>query len=411
MSGSLAGFRVLDLGRAIAAPYCAMLLAAEGAEVIKIEPRGGDHARSSAPLVDGRSMYFATYNQGKYGIEIDFRSAAGLRILRELVGQSDVVVQNFRPGTMAAMGLAADEIWSFNPGAVITSISGFGVTGPLRGRLGIDGVAQAMSGLMHLTGDPDGPPQMPGAFLADHAAATYAALGTSMALIERSRTGQGTEVSVDLIDAAISLLGLLTGPVLAGQPGPRRHGNRDPIRAPANVFPSADGEVFLNAASDKIFSRLIEAMDRPDIPEDPRFIDWDSRMANVVDLEHEVGRWTSQFSTADLVAVCEKFGIPCGPVNDVAEALALPGLEEKGMIRTYSGSAARPLRLLGVPVRLSSSEGSAGMLPPPELGQHSVEILTRVLSYDPERIAALIESGVVGSGTAGQRSEAGHDEA
>jgi crotonobetainyl-CoA:carnitine CoA-transferase CaiB-like acyl-CoA transferase len=396
VGGSLSGFRVLDLGRAIAAPYCAMLLAAEGAEVIKVEPLEGDSARLSAPMVRGRSMYFSTYNQGKRSLSISFRSAAGREILKDLALRADVIVQNFRPGTMAAMGLAAEELWKENRGLVITSISGFGADGPLRSRLGIDGVAQAMSGVMHLTGDPLGPPMMPGAFIADTAAGSYAALGTSMALLQRERTGRGTTVDVTLIDAAVAFLGLLAGPVLAELPGPMRHGNRDPIRAPANVFPTRDGHVFLNAASEKIFARLIDAMQRPDIPTNPLFADWDARMANVEALEREVSTWTSQFTMDELAEICEKVGIPCGPVNDVPRALSTPGLAERGMIRSYD-MPGEVLKLLGVPVNIGA-DGPRDLPPPPELGEHSLSILRSVLEYDEARIRELVDSGAVHKG-------------
>jgi crotonobetainyl-CoA:carnitine CoA-transferase CaiB-like acyl-CoA transferase len=402
MSGALAGIRVLDLGRAIAAPYCALLLAAEGADVIKVEPRDGDPARTTAPIVNGRSMYFATYNQGKRSIAINFRSPGGLSILRDLAAQADVIVQNFRPGTMAAMGLDAEAIWQFNPRLILTSISGFGPTGPLRNRLAIDGVAQAMSGLMHMTGDPAGEPMMTGAFIADVMTATYAALGTAMALVQRERTGVGTEVDATLIDSAVAALGLHTGPVLAGGQGPRRHGNRDSIRAPANVFSTRDGQVLLNASGDNIFVRLAQAMDRPDLLADERFKHWEGRMAHVAELEAEVSAWTSKLSTAELEAICDTFGIPCGPVNDVSTALSLPGLAERGMIRSYDDGD-EPLRLLGVPIRISSPVASplasplaeTALRPPPALGQHSVEILTDVLGYPAEQVDDLVKSGIV----------------
>ncbi|MEO5965306.1 MAG: CoA transferase, partial [Candidatus Limnocylindrales bacterium] len=314
MTGPLDGFRVLDLSRFIAGPFCGQILGDMGADVIKVERPGGEDARSQGPFLDGESLYAMAYNRNKSSLTLDTRNPLAGPVLERLVAWADVLIENYRPGTLAAMGLGWERLHQAYPRLVLTSLSGFGQTGPLAERPLFDPIAQAASGLMSLTGEPDGPPMLAGTYIADHVAGLYGAIGTQAALMARAWTGVGQRVDVASLDALVSVLG--TRPMAYAMLGAQseRRGSRDPYSAPANVFPTTDGHVYLHAGTDSLFPRLCAVIGRDDLAADPQFATIASRLGNVDALEAEVAAWTSARSSDEVEAVMAAAGVPCATV-------------------------------------------------------------------------------------------------
>ena len=309
--GALAGVRVLDLSRFIAGPICAQILGDMGAEVIKVERPGGEDARFQGPFVDGESLYPIAYNRNKASITLDTRHGDAPPILERLVGWADVLVENYRPGTLAAMGFGWPRLHAAWPRLILTSLSGFGQTGPLAERALFDPIAQAASGLMSLTGDPDGPPTLVGTYIADHVAGLYGAIGTLVALIARGTSGSGQRVDVASLDALVSCLGTnpMASLMLGAEPG--RQASRDRYSAPANVFPASDGHVYLHGGTDELFPRLCATIGRPELAQDQRFADIAHRLANVEPLEAEIAAWTAVHTRAEIEDALAVAGVPC----------------------------------------------------------------------------------------------------
>ena len=276
----LSGIRVVDLTRILAGPFCTMILADMGAEIIKIEPPGvGDPLRAQGVIKDGLSWYFAAFNRNKRSLSLNLRSEEGKAVLARLIAGSDVLVENFRPGVMAQMGFDEARRKALKPDLVYANISGFGVTGPYRDRPSFDFIAQAMSGFMAVTGTADGPPLRAGPPIADLVAGLYGALGVCAALVRRGRTGAGDSVGSSLNNGLLSLLGFLAANHLAGET-PARSGNDHAIVAPDGMFRTADGEVALAPSQEQSYQRLLDALDAPELRDDPRFASNDLRVAN-----------------------------------------------------------------------------------------------------------------------------------
>lgn len=392
---SLEGVRVLDLSRFIAGPYCAMMLGDMGAEVVKIEPPGeGEYARRALPAVDGQSLYTFIVNRNKKSLALDLRHPEGLATLKALIREADVLVENFRAGTMEQMGLGWEAVHALNPRLVMARISGFGQDGPLAQKQCFDGVAQAMSGLMDMTGQPDGPPTMIGSFMCDYTTGMYAALGILAALHARHTSGVGQLVDVSLLESALSMLmTAIPQQQLFGQTM-TRVGSRDRYVAPSNTFEAGDGRhVLMVGGDDHMFPRVLRAMKRPQLIEDPRFATMASRLAHREAVEGIVADWMRGHTADQIVAWLEAEGVPCAKVARIDEVVDNPQLRHRGAIREVEfGGVKVPMQ--GVTIHLSGTPLEIRR-PLPRVGEHNAEVLQQWLGFGPERMAALQGAGAL----------------
>jgi len=379
MTGCLDGVRVLELARFQAGPRGGMLLSDMGAEVIKIEPPGGEETRRHPPMVRGQSVYFSVYNRGKKSVCLDLRHPRGKEVLAALVPKADVVLENFRPGVMAAMGFAYERLRELNPGIVLTSVSGFGQHGPYRDRPAFDPLGQAMGGLMALTGQTEGRPVGTASSVVDRYTALHATIGTLAALRHRERTGEGQVVDVCLLDSALTMVEIPTAYYLAtGQQG--GEGGRPPYR-------TKDGWVVISAAGREMAARLTaivggEADDTPLAGSSGG----DRRRALVE-------AWAAARSTAEVCRTLEAAGIPCGPVRTIPEVASDPHLWERQMLVKMEDAVAGEMYLPGPTIKFSRTPGRIGPVPTP--GQHTDEVLGRLLDYDADRLASLRRAGAI----------------
>lgn len=365
-----------------------------GAEVIKLERPGGEDARKHAPFHRGESVYTMVYNRNKRGITLDTRHPDALGLLEDLVRHSDVVVENYRPGTMEKMGLSYDRLRELRPDITLVSISGFGQTGPDRQRALFDAVAQAASGLMSLTGSPEGEPTLTGTYVADYVAGFHGAMGALLALLHRERTGEGQHVDVGSLDALFAMLGTRPSAYAMLGEQPRRNGSRDLLTAPASVFPATDGFVYIHAGTDPLFPRLCAVMDRGDLAEDPRFADVPGRMRHVAELEAAVAQWTRPRTCPEIAAALTEAGVPFGKVADLDEVLASPQLAARDMIVDVEHPTLGPLTLPGIPIKLSASPGSIRKAPP-TVGEDNETVYRDLLGLSADRLARLRADGAI----------------
>lgn len=394
MTAALEGVRVLDLSRFIAGPLCCQILGDMGAEVIKLERPGGEDARRHQPHFNGHSIYTMIYNRNKHGITLDTRHPDARAVLEGLVAKIDVVVENYRPGTLERMGLPYERMRELNPRVVLTSISGFGQTGPNRDRALFDAIAQAASGLMSLTGAPDGEPMMAGTFISDCVSAFYGAIGTLVALHARERTGAGQHVDVSCVDAMFTCLN--THPSAYAMLGtvPHRSGNRDQITVPANVFETSDAYLYLHAGTNALFPRLAQAMGRPELAQDPRFLDQGRRLENVEALEAIVRGWTLSLTTEQVAAALEQAGVPFSKVLSVPEIVESPQVAARDMLIEVEHPEIGTMQLPGIPIKLSGTPGTVRK-PPPIPGEDNEAVYGGLLGMHDDDIAALRSAGVI----------------
>lgn len=392
---SLEGVRVLDLSRFIAGPYCAMMLGDMGAEVVKIEPPGeGEYARCGLPAVDGQSLYTFMVNRNKKSLAIDLRHPQGLATLKALIAKADVLVENFRPGTMEQMGLGWEAVHALNPRLVMARISGFGQDGPLAQKQCFDGVAQAMSGLMDMTGQPDGPPTMIGSFMCDYTTGMYAALGILAALNARHASGVGQLVDVSLLESALSMLmTAIPQQKLFGQTM-TRVGSRDRYVAPSNTFEAGDGRhVLMVGGDDNMFPRVLRAMRRPTLIEDPRFATMASRLEHRDAVEGIVADWMRAHTADQIVALLEAEGVPCAKIARIDEVVDNAQLHHRGAIREVPfGGVNVPMQ--GVTIHLSDTPLTIRR-PLPRVGEHNAEVLQQWLGHSDAQVAALRETQAI----------------
>jgi crotonobetainyl-CoA:carnitine CoA-transferase CaiB-like acyl-CoA transferase len=392
----LTGLRVLDCSRVLAGPFATMILGDLGAEVIKVEhPRGGDDTRAwGPPSAGGESAYYLSINRNKRSLALDLKTAAGRAILRRLAGVSDVLVENFRRGTMASWGLDYATLAADRPGLVYCTISGYGPEGPQREKPGYDFVVQAASGLMSISGPADGEPSKLGVAIVDILTGLFAADAILAGLLGRTATGRGIQIEVSLLESALAaLINVGQNYLVTGSP-PRRYGNAHPNIVPYQTFAAADGWLAVAVGNDKQFAALCAVLGDPALAADPQFADNPARVTHRTAL---VSRLAEDFLARPMaywVAALEGAGVPVGPVQTVAEVLDSPQVQALGLVREVDHPTAGRLRLIGSPLRLN---GAAPPIryPPPLLGQHSAAILTEVLSLSPAEIAALAADGVI----------------
>lgn len=398
MAGPLEGITVIDVSRFIAGPWCSMLLADMGADVIKVESRKGEASRGLLPFAgDGEnqvSLYFTQYNKNKRSITLDFYKPEGIAILKQLIAKADVLVENFRPGTLDKMGLTEEVLNSINPSLVVTSISGFGQTGPYRDRAAFDCIGQAMGGLMSVTGEIGGDPLLCGTWVADFTTGIYSAFGTVCALYHKQKTGEGQRLDLSLVECVVSLLSTAVPNYAANGIVQPLRGNRDNVTGPANAFRCSDGLIYMHAGTDPLFERLAKLMDREDMLTDPRYYTANERMKRIEEVEAVVQDWMQQYTAEEAEAMLVKAGIPVSKIANVEDIVKNPQLRHRDAIvyRDYPGVG--EIALPGIPVKMSKTPGEVKRRPP-LLGEHSEEILQSFLGLSREEIGELSKNGVI----------------
>jgi crotonobetainyl-CoA:carnitine CoA-transferase CaiB-like acyl-CoA transferase len=392
----LEGVRVIDLTRILAGPYCTQALADAGADVIKVEEPGkGDDTRGwGPPFVKGESAYFLSVNRGKRSLTLNLKHARGREILWRLLEGADVLVENFRPGTMGRMGFGEAEVRAHRPRIVYASISGYGADGPWGGRPGYDAVVQGEGGLMSITGPAEGAPHRAGASLADVAAGMTAFQGILLALLRRARTGEGGHVDLSLLESLLGTLTYHASTYLLAGLVPARLGNRHPNLAPYETFEAADGYVIVGVGSESLWRSFCEVLGDAGLAGDPRFATNAARVTNYAALRDVLAPRLHARAVADWLAALEKAGIPCGRVRTVAEALDNPQVAARGLLLELEHATIGSGRYVGSPIHLSDA-GRGSTRPPPLLGGHTDEVLREQLGMDAEAIAALRRDGVV----------------
>lgn len=396
MQSPMEGIRVLDVSRVLAGPFCSMLLGDMGADVVKVERVGrGDDSRSVGEKVAGESTYFMMMNRNKRGVTLDFRNPEGLELLKRLAGEADVLVENFRAGTMEAMGLGWDTLHELNPRLVMASISGFGQSGPYVDYAAFDMIIQAMSGMMEMTGDADRPPVTTGTFLVDYATGLYTAFGILGALRARDQTGQGQHLDMALLDTAFSFLVTAIPDWLLLHQKMGRRGNRDRYCAPTNLFTAKDGRyVFVAAATDGLFPRLARVIGREDMLTDPRYSTNTERMKRIEDTEQILGDWVAERTADEVVALVRGAGLPCAKVATIDEVVEDPQIRHREMLVEIDHPTVGTFPMHGLNVHFSETKESIRRAAP-LLGQHNQEVFGEWLGMSRDEVARLGELGVI----------------
>lgn len=395
-SGLLEGMVVLDLSRVLAGPYCGMILADMGATVIKIEnPDGGDDSRRLGPFAGEGSYYYVNYNRSKLGCTLNLRDPEAKEMFKEMVKKADVVIENYRPGTMEKLGLGYDVLKEVNPGIIYGSVSAFGHTGPYSKRAGYDIVAQASAGLMSATGWPGGSPTRTGTPIGDVLSGLNLAIGILAAMVNKQRTGLGEKVDIALADSVASAMTNANMIYQATGQLPTRNGNRDPAAYPYDSFPASDGDVIIAVANDKLFAILCNVMGQPQWITDPRFAENKGRVEHYELLREMVGSWTRQYTVDELDRMLNEAGCPATPVNTVDRVMAdpqiagtremFPAVEQPGMGRVEITATAQKL------TRTKAYPRKAA----PDLGEDNAAVFGRLLGLDEEKLSQLKEKGVI----------------
>ena len=382
---ALDGVTVLDLTRVLSGPYCTMMLADMGARVIKVEQPGkGDDTRAwGPPFQEGESAYFLSINRNKESITLNLKHPDGRRVLDALIERADVLVENFRPGTLDRMGLGYAEVSARRPDLVYCSISGFGQTGPRRREPGYDAVMQGEGGLMSITGSSDGPGYRLGVAIADIASGMFSAYGVAVALLARHRTGRGQLVDVGMLDAVAALLTYQAGIYFATETAPPRLGNRHPTIVPYETLEAADGDLVVAAGNDQLWRTFCGVLQLDTLADDPRFRTNKDRVAAHDELRPLLVERLRTRPVAEWLAQLKEAGVPCGGVRDLDDLFTDPQIIERAMIVALEHPIAGVIRQLGVPVKLSATPGGVRTAPP-VLGQHTDAILREIGTPDDD---------------------------
>jgi formyl-CoA transferase/CoA:oxalate CoA-transferase len=391
----LEGIRVLELSRVLAGPYVTMVLGNFGAEVIKVEQPGvGDDTRAwGPPFVGGEAAYFLSVNCNKKSVTIDLKHPEGRQIIHRLAERSDIVVENFRPGTADKLDIGYQHLRAINPRLIYCSISGFGQTGPYRHRPGYDAIAQAMSGIMSVTGYPDLPPARAGVAIADIGAGMWALVGILAALVVREKTGRGQWIDISLLDGQVAWLTYLAGNYSATGQVPERHGSAHPNIVPYQAFPTRDGFVMVTVGNNSLWCKFTSAIGMAELADDPRFRANSERVTHRELLCRIISERMQAKTSAEWIEILDAEGVPIGPINTVADVFDDPHIQAREMLVELQHPAAGAFKVVGVPVKFS--ETPAGLeAPSPLLGQHTEEVLAW-LSYTREQVRRLQDEGVV----------------
>ena len=393
--GALAGLRVLDLTRVLAGPFCTMMMADMGAEIIKIEQPGvGDDSRAFAPFKNGESSYYMNLNRNKKGVTLNLKGQ-GKEIFQNLVKQSDVVVENYRPGTMEKLGLGYEDLKKINPRIVYGCVSGFGHYGPFSQRPGYDIIGQAMGGLMSTTGWPDSGPTRSGTAMSDVLAGLSVAIGILAALQSRQTTGVGQKVDVALVDSVVASLEIITQIYLTDNRIPERIGNRYESVYPYDSFKTKDGDMVIGAGNNKLFAMCCDVMGAPELVNDPRFDSNPNRVKNHAQLKPLVEKWSATLPTEEAVEKLLAAGCPAAPINTIDKLVACPHIAgAREMFVEVEHPVAGKLKLTGSHIKMSDTK-PAIRTPAPLLGQYNEEVYGALLGYTAETIAEFKKQGVM----------------
>ncbi len=376
MEGPLSGITVVDLSRILAGPYCTFLMAELGARVIKVEPPGkGDDAREYGPFRNGKSTYFSSINRGKESIALDLKSESDKRIFEKLLERADVLVENFRPGTMEKLGYGWDKLHARYKRLIYASASGFGHTGPSSREPAYDMVVQGLGGIMSITGHPGQPPVRIGMSIGDIGAGLYTAVAVNAALLHRERTGEASKVDIAMFDCQLALLenAVMRYTVTGEIPGPL--GARHPSITPFEAFRTADGAMIIAAGNDGLWLKLCDALGRPDLASDPSYRTNDLRNQNEPTLKAEIEKELAKHPTRAWIERIGKAGIPCGPINNVAQALEHPQVAARNMLVTVEDPVSGRLKLAGNPLKSSAFADPPTREPAPELDGNRAALL------------------------------------
>ena len=387
---ALEGVRVLDMGRYQAGPRASLVMARLGADVIKIEAPGGDESREHGPFVRGQSAYWVQYNSGKKSLGLNLRSEKGKDILRGLVKVSDILVQNYRPGTIDKIGFSYDNLRAINKRIIMVNVSAYGQYGPYRDRIGFDPIGQAISGMMTLTGFRGMPPIRTFNPVIDRITSLHATIGTLAALYERELSGEGQSIDVSLADTGYSMTEIQCSAFLGSGFVTERDGNG---KGTSNIYQAKDGWILLSAQSNKIWPRFCEAIGSPEWSDDPRFLTRAGRDENYEAIEEVLNLWFAERTVVEATDIIADLGIPCQAVNDIPSAATDPQVHERELLVEVPDPIAGTIHVSGKNIKLSRSEIVVGSAPVP--GQHTREILTSLLGYTNSHIDALENEGVL----------------
>jgi formyl-CoA transferase len=390
------GVRVLELGTLIAGPFAGQLLADYGADVIKVElPGAGDPMRRWGVVRDGESLWWPAIARNKRSVAIDLRTAEGRDVVRRLAAECDVVLENFRAGTLARWGLGYDDLAAVNPGIVLVHVSGFGQTGPRASEAGFGSVGEAMGGIRHTTGDPDRRSSRSGVSLGDSLAAMFAVIGAMAALLERGRSGHGQEIDVAIYEAVNALMESTMVDYERAGVVRQRSGSVLPGVAPSNVYTSADGaEVIIAANADTVYARLCAVMGRPELVDDPDYRDHASRGANATELDREIEAWASTLTTDQMLKALAEGGVPAGKIYTAADMVTDPHYLAREMVLRPEAAGVVHGPMAGVVPKFSRTPGRIDAVGP-ALGQDTAAVLGDLAGVDATELAALLERGVV----------------
>lgn len=395
MPGPLDGIKVLDLTRVLAGPYATMLLGDLGAEVIKIEqPDTGDESRNFGPFKNGFSLYFMSVNRGKRSVTLNLKTERGQAIFKQLLAHTDVLVENFRPGTMEKLGLNYDTLKPEHPSLIYAACSGFGQTGPYAQQGAYDMIIQGMGGIISITGEPEGPPVRVGTSISDITAALFTTIGILSALHHRNQTGKGQFVDVAMLDSLVAVLENAVVRYFATGEAPKPLGARHPAITPFEAFASADGHVIIALGNDTLWEKFCTHVNREDLISDKRFRTNADRTENHAELFPILSQIMAQRTTDAWIEALGKIGVPCGPINAMDKVVSHPQVQAREMITRIVHQITGEVEVPGVPIKLSETPGNVDA-PAPSLGEHTTEVLTGVLKMSPDEVAKLKQDSVI----------------
>ncbi len=395
LAGALANVRVIDLGHVLAAPTAAMILADLGAEVIHLEPPRGDDARKFGPFINGQSGYFISINRNKKSMAVDLKQPAGKEILRDLIRVSDVVLENFRPGTMIKLGFSYEEMKAIKSDIIYASISGFGhdVLPEYATKPAYDMVAQAFSGLMSITGPENGAPVRVGSSMGDIVAGHQCAIGILSALWYRERTGQGQKIDISMVDGLVyALENAIVRYTVSGEV-PQPLGTKHPAITPFQALKTKDSWIVVAIGNDSLWQKFCTALARPDLAKDARFVTNELRTQHRTALIELLEDLTITQTTAEWMAILEENSLPCSPVNTIDQMVEEPIINHRNMVVEIDQPDVGPMKIVGSPFHLSETPGAVKN-PAPLLGQHTAEVLSQVLGYSDAKVRQLIDENV-----------------
>ena len=391
----LEGIKVLDLSRALAGPYCTMMLADMGAEVIKIEmPERGDDSRAwGPPFIEGESAYFISVNRNKKSMTLNLKKEKSVEIIHRLIKQSDVLIENFRPGTMEKLSLSYDEVKEINPKIIYCSISGFGQDGPYRLLPGMDQVLQGMGGLMSITGEPDGPPVKVGVAVADIAGGMFAAYGIVVALFNRETGGKGQMIDLSLLDCQVAWLTYRAGSFFASGEIPKPLGSGHPVIVPYQAFKAKDVYVNVAAGNDQLWQKFCKALGLENLMNEQQFATNAMRVKNREEIIEIIGDVICNKKADEWLKILTEAGVPCGPIYNMDKIFSDPQVLHREMVKELEHPTAGKVKVTGIPIKLSNTPGEI-LTAPPTLGQHTKEILTE-LGYNNEDIDKMSQEKII----------------